>query len=362
MIKRELPSEYIAMTPRYMNYLNRDIWSEHLQPATWKAGDTERKVGICYRGSYTRDLDQKSYRLTIYNGADLQDFAEFHLNAEYLDPSFIRNKLSMDFFGKLGVSAPSAEPIRLYMNGTYEGVYLRLESVDRYFLRARGLPDGAIYYAIRNNANFSLLSEDKEIKKRLESGYYRKYGVKEDDGYVRELIYKINSVPRPDFREQIVRYIDVDNYIRWLAGVVCTQNYDGFTQNYAMYRNGETGLFAMIPWDYSGTWGRNYKAKPMDFDFVPITGFNTLTARILDVAEFRQAYRKKMEEVLESAFTVRELEPVIRRWHERLRPHVLEDPYKAKSISDFDREPERMIEFIHKRNRFLRDSLSELDE
>ena len=38
-------------------------------------------------------------------------------------------------------------------------------------------------------------------------------------------------------------------------------NNDGFTHNYALYRNSETGLFEIIPWDYDATWGRRSQRR-----------------------------------------------------------------------------------------------------
>jgi spore coat protein H len=357
----EIPSINVTILPRYLKELKKDIWNDDPQPAELKIDDKQHVVQLSYRGSYTRKLEKKSYQVFFLKPNNSFRANELHLNAEYLDPSIIRNKLSLDFFSRLGVLTPDAKHVRLFINKRYNGVYLQLESVDQYFLERRGLPRGPIYYAVNDNANFSLLTEEKEVKKTLETGYQKKIGCNEDDGFLRELIYKINSIPRPDFREEIRKYVDVTKYIQWLIGVICTQNYDGFTQNYALYRNSETGLFEMIPWDYDGTWGRSYRAKPMDYDYVPIKGFNTLTARILDVAEFRSNYKQRLMEILETEFTVDNMTPIVTRHYESLRPYVLEDPYKAKMISDFDQEPEYIIQFIRRRNRYLLENLFELD-
>jgi len=38
----------------------------------------------------------------------------------------------------------------------------------------------------------------------------------------------------------------VEQYLKWLTGVICTQNYDGFVHNYALYFHGETSRFHII--------------------------------------------------------------------------------------------------------------------
>lgn len=49
-------------------------------------------------------------------------------------------------------------------------------------------------------------------------------------------------------------------------------NNDGFTHNYALYRNSKTKLFEIIPWDYDATWGRKVSGGIMEHTYVPIGG------------------------------------------------------------------------------------------
>ena len=102
---------------------------------------------------------------------------EVHLNAEYKDPSLLRNKLSLDFFNEIGCLAPKSRFVSLKLNGKNEGLYLELESVDAHFLANRQLPKGPIFYAVDGDANFSLMSDfDQEVKKSLQLGYEMKNG------------------------------------------------------------------------------------------------------------------------------------------------------------------------------------------
>lgn len=98
---------------------------------------------------------------------------------------------------------------------------------------------------------------ERETKKSLEHGYEKKTGTEEDDFYLQDMIFKINTVPKAQFKSEVTKHVNIDKYLRWLAGIVFTSNYDGFVHNYALYRSGETGLFEVIPWDYDATWGRD---------------------------------------------------------------------------------------------------------
>lgn len=87
--------------------------------------------------------------------------------------------MSLDFFSELGTLSPKAEFVFVKMNGKNEGVYLELESVDEYYLAKRKLADGAIFYAVDDDANFSLMSDlERETKTSLELDMKRKQGLR----------------------------------------------------------------------------------------------------------------------------------------------------------------------------------------
>lgn len=362
-IKQDLPTYSMIMNPQDLMELKRDIWCDEPLPAKLIYGKKHYEIDIVYRGSHIRKCKKKSYDLFFLKPARfLNGASACHLNAEYMDRSLLRNKLSMDFFSDLGVLAPRSHHVLCTLNGSNQGVYLQLESVDEQFLVNRELPQGPIYYAVDDDANFSLMSPlDKEIKKEAAAGYERKCGTEADDDDLRDLIYTINTIPKAEFGKEIQKVVHVDHYLRWLTGIICTQNFDGFIHNYALYRNGETGLFDIIPWDFDATWGRDINGREMESDFIPIHGYNTLTARILDDTDLRRVYRHILVTTLENEFTVDYLKPKIDHLYNLLRPHVLFDPYIKNDIDLFDQEPGFILQYIIERNQYLKNHLGDLD-
>lgn len=360
MQKNTIPTLSISAQPELIEFLGKNIWHEELIPAKLVINNHPFDIGITYRGNHTRKLRKKSYKIDF--GTYNEEFfgREVHFNAEYCDPSLIRNKLSFDFFKQIGSLSPDCRHVFIEVNGRPSGVYLQLESVDDLFLQKRQLSNGPIYYATNHQTNFSLLTTKGEPKSSLIAGYFRKLGDSEDDFDLEKLIIKINTIPRNEFGKEIIKYLDVKKYFIWLCGVICTQNYDAFIQNYALYRNGETGLYEMIPWDFDATFGRDWNGRVMKFNRVSIEGFNTLTARLLDVKEFRVQYRTLLEEILENYFTVSEFEPRITNLHNLLRPYIALDPYKKDAIELFDKEPAFILQFILQRNHYLRNQLNDL--
>lgn len=345
----------------YIVELRNDVWCDDPVPAKLTYEQRKYDIDIVYRGSHIREFAKKSYRVMFHKPRLFQGVKEMHLNAEFNDPSLIRNKLSLDFFRDIGTLSPESQHVFVKINNQIQGVYLQLESVDERFLQNRNLPNGSIYYAIDDDANFSLISElESDVKKKLSAGYELKYGNQQSEEHLSKFIYELNVISRASYEREIVKYVDVDKYLRWLAGVVCTQNFDGFVHNYALYYNGETKLFEVIPWDYDATWGRDVQGKPMEHDYTRIQGYNTLSARLLDVYTFRKQYKNILEEILSKQFTVEYIKEKIEKMYKVIRPYVLQDPYVKGRVDIFDKEPDVILEYVKKRREFIQDHLEEL--
>ncbi|NHC42076.1 spore coat protein [Bacillus sp. MM2020_1] len=357
-----LPQYKLFIRPIDLRELRRDIWIDDPIPAQLTIEGKRLEIDVAYRGSHIRDFPKKSYQVSFYKPKKFKGSKHIHLNAEFKDPSLIRNKLSFDFFADLGVLSPQSRHIFLIQNGKAEGVYLEIESVDENFLTRRDLPNGSIYYAVDGDANFSLMSDlDKETKKSLQLGYERIVGGREEDFYLQEFIFNINTFSKSEFEKEIHKFVNIDKYLRWMAGIIFTSNYDGFVHNYALYRNGETRLFEIIPWDYDATWGRDVNGKKMEPNYVPIDGFNTLTARLLYVDTFRKQYRMLLEEIMEQHFTVDNMIPKVEKLTKFIRPFVIQDPYKKQDIDLFDREVSVITNYIEERRKYLSRKLAILD-
>lgn len=356
-----IPSYYLSIEENFLNLLRRNLVTDQSVPANLQIAEIDHKIQIAYRGAYTRKFRKRSYVIDFEDIKNSLGVRKIHLNAEYKDPSLFRNKLSLDFFQDIGVHAPESQHIALYRNNIFKGVYLQLESVDDLFLKKRALPPGPIYYATNNDANFSI-ERDGKRKRNLLSGLLQANGSPSDDQHLLNLILIINTTSPHRFPDVISNYLNIEQYLKWLAGAVCTMNNDGFNHNYSLYRDSNTGLFEILPWDYDATWGRKISGGIMDYKYVPIEGKqgNKLTALLLEVPKFRKMYKERLEEILETKFTVEHIENKVLTLHKLLRPHILLDPYVNSNIDIFDYEPEMIFQFVHHRNNYLKMHLNDL--
>ncbi len=348
----KIPIYQLFVHPLDLSELKKDIWNNDPLPATLTIQKKRYDIDLALRGAHIRKFPKKSFHVQFYKPKTYKGVKEIHLNAEYKDPSMIRNKLSLDFFKDIGVHSPQCRHIFLKVNSQNSGIYLELESVDRQFLMKRGLPDGPIFYAVNGDANFSLMSDvDKKIKTSLTLGYERKYGLSEDNAELEKFIYQVNTMLNNEFEKEINQYLDIDRYLRYLAGIIFTQNYDGFVHNYALYQNRETGLFEVFPWDYDATWGRDINGKYMREDFVSILGYNTLTARLLHTDKYRKQYQLILKNILNEQFHHDYLKPKIDLMYESLEPFITQDPYKDEE--EWIKEPQRIYDYIEGRRKYI---------
>ncbi|WP_409293245.1 CotH kinase family protein [Peribacillus sp. SCS-37] len=349
-----LKSYKLYIQPSELQTLNKDIWSDDPVPGTLKHGEKKYLIDVAYRGDSIRKNKKKSYQITFRKPYVVEKNHVVHLNSEYKDPSLIRNKLSLDFFRSLGILTPNAQHVLLILNGQCRGIYLELESFDEFFLKKWNLPEGGIFYATDNDANFSLLTEEEDAKTEILQGYTEVYDSNGKGGQLlSDLIFKINTLTNLEFEREIPKMIDVEKYLKWLAGVVCTQNFDGFIHNYALYWNSGTGLFEISPWDCDGTWGRNRHGELLPYDYIPIEGYNTLSARLLHHSGFRDLYKQIMEDILLNFFTEERLKPLIYSELKKLQPWIEKDIYIKEKMHIILSEPLVMLDFVRDRREYL---------
>lgn len=349
-----LPVRKVQVTKAAWELLQKDVWSDDYVDAELVHQHGIEAVKLRYRGGHTRNYPKKSFEIK-------QEVGTIHWNAEYDDPSAIRNALSFEFFRWIGVPSPVTQHCRLELNTEDLGVYTEIEGVDRRFFACRNLSCDTLIYAANDDATFGLTYLDTgKLKKSLFDGYERVIGRQSDRERLERFIFDINVLPSRKLPGYLDAHLDIDNYLRWLAGAVCTGNYDGFNQNYALYASRAEGVYRFIPWDYEGTWGRNCYGKRCDSGAVRIRGYNTLTAKLLGIKSITRAYGRIVAEIVEQWFTPARLEPEIERWMTSIREDVLADDKRRWSASKFDTEAQIFRTYIRERRDLLVRSIASL--
>ncbi|MFX3633022.1 MAG: CotH kinase family protein [Candidatus Pristimantibacillus sp.] len=348
----ELPIRKITISDSDLLELQQDSRNQAFKTVIIEMDGQSYTATFGYRGGHTLYYNKKSYEVRIAEGKTL------HWNAEFDDPSMIRNALSFHFFNKIGVPSPKTSHIEVEINGKTQGVYLEIEAVDRKFFQSRGIGFKSIIYAVNDSADFSLIDPISRGKKgSLFDGYEIKLGQSTTKPRLVRFVRNINRLSGKNLSAHTAKRLDVNQYLLWLAGAVLTGNYDGFDQNYALYEHKKTGKYRIIPWDYEGTWGRNCYGRPCGSDLVRLQGYNNLTRKLFTFASCRRKYRNIIRGLLKTTFTVETLDPVITSLYEQITPSIRDDFTRKSSFDTFLKEPDFILDYVRERRGLIKEAL-----
>ncbi len=195
-------------------------------------------------GSTTRDDLKKNFDLEFPH--EYAGRRRHRLSAMSGDPSGLRTLLASSSFALAGLEGPEVEPVALWLNDEYLGLYLLLEPIDEEFFRARDDRAIALYKA--RNLRASL-----EATHDLQSAFAERAG-EANRSDLRALVENIDQATRgaPHRLEELV---DVAQVLRYMAGAHFIHNWDGIDNNYFLARSAREPRFRIVAWDLDQTFG-----------------------------------------------------------------------------------------------------------
>lgn len=313
-------------------------------------GATMDSVGVRLKGnaSYTHANNKKPFRLSFdeYRGAQrLDGLKGIHLNNCWEDPTFMREKLHLDFLRDAGIPAPRGAFAQVYLNGELWGFYSMVEHVDKTFLSSRfGNSGGNLYKAV-DGLLISVVSDFKWYGSDPAS-YYAHYELKTDDSLApwTDLVNVINLVnnsasPATDMplainMDSVYRGLAVDNLLANL------DNYSGSCRNFYVYFNAVTGKMEWVPWDAGMSFG-SYFGLTTAYETLSLTYASSavnrpLATKIFTTPALLQGYLETACELSSAYLTTDRLYAQIDAIAPVIRPYVDADPRKMTTIAQFD--------------------------
>lgn len=111
-------------------------------------------------GDESQTYPKKSLKLKLDGAPFIDGRTTLNFNTDHLDQSYLHTVVSSRLLRDSGHPAVAAEHARLYLNGDFLGLYVRVENMDEEFLAARGLdPDGNLYKATLDGASLSIYDD-----------------------------------------------------------------------------------------------------------------------------------------------------------------------------------------------------------
>lgn len=282
-------------------------------------------AGVKLHGASSRGFPKKSFALALEAPAQLLDMPKrdnWILNAAYIDRSLMRHKLAYDLFRSLSTAenkryAVASRFVEVYRNRKYVGVYLLMERPDRQLFELRSfnsneVSHACIYKAIDHGASFDSPGHNA-FEQREPNPAIKEYWRPLDE------FNKFVSASRSQvfFHSEtgIVSRLDMDNAIDFHLLVLITSNGDGIDKNFFFVRDAQQSgkpnpRFFFAPWDYDGSFGRNWNGSPFP-STVWLSHF--LFERLLRDKAYREHFVARWNYLKEHEFSAKTIQGLIDR-------------------------------------------------
>jgi len=306
--------------------------------------DTVERVGLRLRGNTSRGAQKKTFKISINTyepGRKFYGLEKLNINGEHNDPSIIRSKMAWDILRDMGIPAPRANHVRLYLNRQYVGVYINVEHIDEEFVDSRfGNQSGNLYKCIFPAPLTFISNNPNDYKTEMwgRRPYELKTNTEEDDySDLANFIEVLNDPEASDFACDLEQIFNVNAYLKVMAFDLLSSNWDGpiFNQNnFYLYHNPASGQFEYIPFDLDNTFGidwfigdlatRDIYNWPLDPAERPIY------TNLLKEPTFLSRFNHYMSEILATTFNPAQLNPYLDQKLELIESFVAQDPFRSR--------------------------------
>ena len=311
-------------------------------------------VGMRVRGNTSCANFKKQYKIKFTedelfeNSGQMMNFSEeqveqiksqrllglksISLRASANDSTILRDKLSTELFNQ-ATSASREQgmegtPVnggmtyrvgftRLFVkfdSGTYQdfGLYNITENVDREFVKLR-YPKPARGHLFKSNIGKADLTVGSESINHYEPKMLDGKKAKDDEKAIEILKQLTNQIASAKSREDLAQFIDVDNFLNYIAISSFVGHWDsliGNANNDYLFFNKETQKWQVFVWDLDNTFGitfAGYNTYNANLNEILVNGKNIIKEsnrplfyKILNL--YSEEYKEKVDNLLETTF------------------------------------------------------------
>jgi hypothetical protein len=333
-------------------YYNRGL--EELMPISATVnGVAYTKIGVRLKGnsSFTYPGNKKSFKLNFdeyVSDARWDGEKAVHLNNMWGDPSFMREKMYLDFCRDAGITAPRANYVKLYINDTLWGLYSLIEHVDKTFLQTRfGNKNGDLFKAgDAFDASGNAVVSDFCYYGSADSSYKSRYELKTDGSTTAwpaliSFCNTLNSSGTPS--TDIPSKLNVTSYYKALATDVLFSNLDSYInsgRNFYTYFPLSSGKIEWVIWDVGLCFGAYpvaiSKQENLSVTYIINSTDRPLVGKVYSTAELKNAYLQTLNTLFGKYFTTTKLTQHVDSIAGVIRTYVSEDPKKMYTLQQFE--------------------------
>lgn len=167
-------------------------------------------AGIRIHGGVCRDAPKKSFRVYFKDIYGTEQFkpgilfdkssdplTRFVVRSKFETAGLFANSLAYDITRRIGALAPQTQPVRLFLNGEYQGVYILMEHISRGYLLSHFGHDR--FFLARSKSSSPLVLGSLKIYKQFLTWTYAR---------------------TPLTMTEAAQRVDLDNFSRWIISVL----------------------------------------------------------------------------------------------------------------------------------------------
>lgn len=247
-IEKESPFKFNKKEDCKVGYLNHDSVEFH-------------NAVIKLRGGYSSKFPKRSFSLELNKKttfANLPKDDDWIINANYIDKTFMRHKISFDLFRAMGAYNKAAQCAfaNVYLNGEYNGLYVLMEEINGGMLKLDKKDSMAMIFKDPPVFRTEKLAYVQEPGNYYQQKYPKK-SKSDKTEYLESFIDFLFNASDAQFVKEVSNWVDMENIMDWHILLLFSNNGDGMLKNFYLYKLNKDTPFRIAIWDYDHSFGRD---------------------------------------------------------------------------------------------------------
>ena len=319
-------------------------------PATFTWGDIRlENVGVRFKGNSSSQPEAWWKRGMLIKFGEFVDGQRFlGLRRVSLDNgvqfgSLFSERLMSDILLSEGITTSRTNYAQVTINGTFEGLFVNVERIDKSFLENKfGNRDGILYknHLGGPGSDLSVLQSLEEYGLSFEP---KTHEDEADYSEIMALAVLLRDTPDETLEDVLEERFVLDPFLKLMAVMTFSGAFDQYTgfnpHNFYLYDDPATGRMSYLVWDLDvgfadNAFGQVPVIDAWDASWPAPRVPRPLIERILDNEGLRARYLVHAERILEAYFQPAELEAKLDALFTQVGSVLAEDPYPPRRVTN----------------------------
>lgn len=332
---------YVTMTESGLERLDESVFYGDEVPCLVRIDQGEPQLAsLEVRGALSLQLPKKNFSFKLPDQA-------YALDASYLDPSVLRNRMVFEAYRDIGIPAPESHGAALFINDIYHGYYSMLDRYSEDQLRSFYSTDDIELY----RCNFGNMGYDSPLYSSSE----KRFPDRDDFTSLIVLMYQLANLPDSQWISWVSENFNVEQTARYFA----VHHYYAVTDTSSTNFNIAVvdGKYLYLPWDNEASMRINTDGEILPSHNYPFHGTGLLQRRLLMTGS---PVRQRYEELITSYYIDENFlidgENLRTIYMKRYQDLMLEvnhavaaDHFRFWNYEDFLQEETRIMDFFSER-------------